>query len=201
MLEKSLQLQPLTRSEKSFIFTFMEMLKEMDFEKIHVSDILRRSGFSRGAFYSHFEDKYDLADKIIKREMQIYFRHSVSYVKALETGSEHSELLQIVREFMEHVYDYRNLYDAILDSRFPTITLDEFCSKLITMFNERVATTLTSEAPDCDQSLYDYVEFYSSILHIKYWRTSGYRFSPEDMAEKILSLISKQAYKFRTLEG
>ncbi len=44
---------------------FFELLDEMGFSKITVSDICRRAQINRGTFYLHYEDKYALLKTII----------------------------------------------------------------------------------------------------------------------------------------
>lgn len=48
------------RTHKSIIRSFLELLTKKDFSKICIADILTEAGISKGTFYSHFSDKYDL---------------------------------------------------------------------------------------------------------------------------------------------
>jgi AcrR family transcriptional regulator len=193
-----------TRSEKAFVDAFVGMLKEMPFKDIHVTEILLRSGYSRGSFYSLFEDKYDLANKIIEKEMECYIQYSLEYVAAMENFSDRTTLLAIITGYMQHIFENRMLYDCILDSKFPHMTLDDYAIKLMNKTRDYMSATLNREDREDGNHSYDdyynYIEFYGSILHVKYWRLHSYRFTPEEMAEKILDGLSRQTYRFHVIQ-
>ncbi len=44
---------------------FFDLVKEKGFEKVSVTDICKRSEISRGTFYIHYVDKYELLDEVI----------------------------------------------------------------------------------------------------------------------------------------
>lgn len=48
------------RTQQLLRDALMEMVGERRWDKIRVQDILDRTGISRSAFYSHFDNKYDL---------------------------------------------------------------------------------------------------------------------------------------------
>jgi AcrR family transcriptional regulator len=166
----------------------------MDFSDIRVVEIVKRSGYSRGAFYARFRDKYDLASRVLEREMLIYLKNTIDYVRLKEEEGDQSQLVSLMIEYFEHIYENRDLYDAILDSRLPGYTLDEFCSELQSMMRDRISSTLSTEASDCDLEFYSYVTIYDGIIYIKYWRLHGYQFSPEHMARQVVAFTENQAY-------
>ena len=45
--------------------TLIDLMKEMPFEEIKVSDICNRALINRSTFYSHYTDKYDLFKKYV----------------------------------------------------------------------------------------------------------------------------------------
>lgn len=49
---------------------FMELLKEHSFEQITVRQLLEHALISKGTFYAHYLDKYDLAEKIAFATLQ-----------------------------------------------------------------------------------------------------------------------------------
>lgn len=52
------------KTENGIRGAFISLLGERPFEKITVTDILRRALINRKTFYAHYEDKFDLADKM-----------------------------------------------------------------------------------------------------------------------------------------
>lgn len=59
----------LTRVERLIRTAFAELLEEREFPEIKVTDIIHRADVSRSAFYSHYEDKFDLIAQIEKELM------------------------------------------------------------------------------------------------------------------------------------
>lgn len=59
----------LTRVERLIRSAFAELLEEKEFSDIKVTDIIQRADVSRSAFYSHYEDKFDLIAQIEKELM------------------------------------------------------------------------------------------------------------------------------------
>jgi AcrR family transcriptional regulator len=57
--------------------TFLDLLKEMSFEKVTVRLILEKALISKGTFYSHYLDKYDLAEKVVNQYLS-QFRSGVA---------------------------------------------------------------------------------------------------------------------------
>lgn len=52
------------RSRKLIRQAFMELLKEKEFEKITVTDIVKRADINRSTFYAHYPDVFGVIDEI-----------------------------------------------------------------------------------------------------------------------------------------
>ncbi|EUC80625.1 TetR/AcrR family transcriptional regulator [Streptococcus halitosis] len=52
--------------------TFLRMLAEMPFEKLTTTLLIKECLISKGTFYAHYLDKYDLAEQLIDRELQLF---------------------------------------------------------------------------------------------------------------------------------
>ena len=48
------------------------MLAEMPFEKLTTTLLTKEYLISKGTFYAHYLDKYDLAEQLIDRELQLF---------------------------------------------------------------------------------------------------------------------------------
>ena len=51
---------------------FLRMLAEMPFEKLTTTLLIKECLISKGTFYAHYLDKYDLAEQLIDRELQLF---------------------------------------------------------------------------------------------------------------------------------
>lgn len=54
-----------TKTRKSLIEAFVEIVNEKSFEKVTIQDLTERAQINRATFYAHFQDKYDLLDEVI----------------------------------------------------------------------------------------------------------------------------------------
>lgn len=52
------------RTKKLLKEAFIDLLKEKEFEKITVTDIIGKADFNRATFYNHYLDKFDLVKEI-----------------------------------------------------------------------------------------------------------------------------------------
>ncbi len=57
-------------TQKVLMMKFEEMLKEMSFDKITVTELVRRSHISPNTFYYHYENIYDLLDTWISQTFE-----------------------------------------------------------------------------------------------------------------------------------
>lgn len=181
--------EPQTDSEKAFSAALAALLKEKDFRQVRVREILKRSGYSRGAFYARFTDKYDLAEQMIEHELRHFVLHTLAYVRALEQEGDGPASLAVQVDHYQHIYDHRDLYEAILDSRLPRLTLDQFCSRLLQLLKDRVRPTPPAEARGLDADLYGYVSIYASFACVKYWRLHGWELTPEYVARQVMAVL------------
>lgn len=51
---------------------FMELLDKEDFSSITVAQIVKACRISKGTFYYHYEDKFDLAEKLLRQQFARY---------------------------------------------------------------------------------------------------------------------------------
>ena len=111
------------RTDKAIMHTFIELLKEKPFEKITVQDILNRTPVTRGTFYAHYQDKYEIAERMMEQFFQI--RHTVRIELKSHTN------LSMVQIIKKHFTSNKELITALLKIHTETVDLrkmicDEF---------------------------------------------------------------------------
>lgn len=52
------------KSQVAIKKAFLELIREKDFQSITIADITDRADLNRGTFYLHYEDKYNMIDKL-----------------------------------------------------------------------------------------------------------------------------------------
>lgn len=115
------QVKDFTRSEKAFIHALCALLEEKPFGQVSVIEILKRAGFTKGAFYGRFTSKEDFVEKITDHlfDMIVYkglvvLEYAVDKPFAL--------LLAQQTQSFEFLYEYRDYFGAALDGKLPDIS-------------------------------------------------------------------------------
>jgi len=117
------------RSRQLIKQAFAQLLNEKDMAKITVTDIVERAGISRGTFYAHYLDVYDLHINIQNNMIE-------AIDKALNTMGidnimrDPSAAITLGVEFLQTNKDYYKLFVTSKDG-------DHLISRIITMLSER----------------------------------------------------------------
>ena len=93
--------------------TLLKMLENKNFDKITVKDLCETSQTSRITFYTHFDDKYELADSIFKdmvKEIDDNFKSKHSKSSNAEAHDVYCILLNCILDFY---YENRRLFNHI----------------------------------------------------------------------------------------
>lgn len=75
------------RTKQLLLDAFTKLTREKDFKDITIKDITNEATVNRATFYSHFQDKYDLMDACIKKEI---LESIVKHLEHYNTLNEHS---------------------------------------------------------------------------------------------------------------
>ena len=91
----------ITKTKRAIKSTLIDALQETPFEKITVTELCRRGKISRITFYTHYDDKYALAEEM-----------SSDYIA--EADDYYHKLQRINNPENQPLQGYRNLLEAIL---------------------------------------------------------------------------------------
>ena len=89
------------KTKKNLKMTLVEMLSEIPFAQISITELCRRADTSRITFYAHYSDKYGLVDEIFEDMLQI---GTEDYYRRQEENNPQKGLVQ----------GYINMLDSIL---------------------------------------------------------------------------------------
>lgn len=83
----------IVKTRRNIERTFLDLLKNMSFAEITVQKLADAALISKGTFYAHYRDKYDLAEKMITATLA-EFRHGIrERIDGLLTGGKEDVLL------------------------------------------------------------------------------------------------------------
>lgn len=121
-----------TNTESKIENAFLALIKKKDIEKITINTITKQAQINRATFYAHYEDKYDLFNKMTKTSIQQLF-HSVSL-------SNSNSFLETLNHLSLPVYNYLRTIEQNCpynyQQLFPKIRL-EVIAALIALFEEK----------------------------------------------------------------
>ena len=73
------------KTKRNLKRTLIDMLQDMPFERISVTELCTRADTSRITFYTHYSDKYALADDFLFAGSSAYLDPVVSYCNVLDS--------------------------------------------------------------------------------------------------------------------
>ena len=124
---------------------FVQLLREKDFNEITVQNILDKALINRKTFYNHYQDKYDLAEQLIRE----FFDECTSYFE-LRAGNFDSmtSFLNQVDAMYKELYAQKDLILALWNIHTESI---DFYGRLQDFFQQKYKRFLQSgDAKDVD---------------------------------------------------
>ena len=122
------------RSRQMIKKAFAEMLNEKDITKITVTDIVEKAGVSRGTFYAHYMDVYDLYNAIQSNMMEAV-RSAIDLYGARALLLDPSQAIAGALLFLEEKKSYYKLF-------ITTSRSDELINRIVTYVGERMTAEI-----------------------------------------------------------
>ena len=170
-----------TRSQKAFIDAFLNLFREKDLEDISLKEVIDLSGFSRGAFYRYFYDKYDLLECIAKLEEEFILEHMTHFVGSYEESAVDEQVSVIL---FRHILENRSFYDALLENRIPSYSDIRMIDEISEKSSGIVDVVFPEMDEDADTVFFRYICVAEIFDYIRYWKIRDYCFSAEYMAHQ-----------------
>lgn len=178
-----------SRSRQAMKEAFLQLLAEKPYGSITVQNILDRSGYSRGTFYSHFMDKEDLVRQLVADEVALYGTLSFDCVgnihKRQLTRQEQDCFSRGVQTVFQHVYEERELYRRICEGKLPGLSLHRFGDLFYRWGRDRAKITAEPPQDGLDLDLYLHQMAHTRTLYIEYWIQNDFAQAPQYMAEQL----------------
>ncbi len=172
-------------TEDKIIRAFTQLLSEKDVPAITVSEICRMSGIHRTSFYLHFQDVYELMDRIELRLAEYY-------ANLFETRANNYDLGERFQRLFAFVYEHQAFYRAYWRRAKDLRVLDAAVSESTAGKIKEMAATHGFQS---DTEIRFHQIFFKAGLAalIGYWLGRGCPETPEELGE-----ILKKEYWNRT---
>lgn len=187
----------ITKSKQALKDAILSLMKEKDFKKITITDIVQIADLNRGTFYKHYQYKEDILDDIIDDVISDLISSFREPYKGNETF-EVRKLTSSAIKIFEHVSKYQDFYTLIVQST----TLSGFQSKICNVLKELALHDLNDNLsyPDINRDLQANYHAYAILGMIIEWIDGGFKYSSTYMAEQLLEIImNNQAHAVYTL--
>ncbi|WP_053375039.1 TetR/AcrR family transcriptional regulator [Paenibacillus sp. FJAT-27812] len=115
---------------------FIELLQEMDFEKISVNRLAERATINRVTFYLHYRDIPDMLEKMA--EDMIDDIHQVLDNAPPNPNPEEEEYWPMLVNLLDHIAKHAKFYKVILATNRTTIFSDRLLKLLAELVADRI---------------------------------------------------------------
>ena len=159
---------------------FAELINEKDINKITVTDIVERANISRGTFYAHYLDVYDLYSSVQTNIIET-IDSAISSIGMENIIKDPSFAIKMAMEYLEKNKSYYKLF-------ITSPAAETFINRLVTCLEEKFSTELLKIFSEKDLTkarvyiIYTLGALKSVILH---WLSGKIELSADECAEYI----------------
>lgn len=166
---------------------FAELMNEKDIQKITVTDIVERANVSRGTFYAHYLDVFDLCGSIQNNVLMAI----ESTIEEMGIGNIIADPTAATLYGMKFLEENKPYFKLFVTSSISGSLLDRALNLIEVRFSEYIKENYPVEAQnDLNFFLIYTLGAYKRI--ILYWFTASTDVSADDCAEK-LSMICRNS--------
>lgn len=164
--------------------SLMKILKEKQMSSITVKEICERADINRSTFYSHYNDQFDLLDKV---EDEI-IEDMTGYLSQFNYKKE-EDAIQMLEKLLEYFASKQEICQTLLNEK-----IDTTFQKKVMRFAKQffIESWITDNNVDEDITEYLSIFVISGCIHmIRSWLNNRMDKSPKEMAQLINNLINK----------
>jgi len=177
------------RTKQHIIQTFFEMMAEVGFEQIRVSNLAKKAGINRGTFYHHFVDKYEILeeieDEIFNQFKLLMDKHVCLNHERVRNGTVGNEIQHLFQntflQVMQFLYERKEIATILVGKN----GRPQFIEKLEGLYCETVRRNIGAKPPSEDYQTHYLQEFvFSGVISvIKCWLRNGAKETPDEVAK------------------
>ncbi len=129
------------RTRQMLKAALVELLQEMDMEKISVNSLAKRATINRVTFYLHYRDLPDMLEKMAE---EMIHEISILFGEPIAKKQTHEDIIQMLEKFLQHIADHATFFKTILTSRSPSF----FKDRLLTFIKDWLFIRIESIGSD-----------------------------------------------------
>lgn len=159
-----------------------DQMHKTSFDKISVTDITNQCGFHRQTFYYHFEDKYQLLDWIVYKEL----------IEPLTEGITFDNMYDKLYNLFNSMIEDKKFYQSTLKISFNEISkyISKVAMQVFTTVLEEIERDLGIESVDEENVISAEFFGYGISGVVLGWAQKGMKESPETMVKRVENIIT-----------
>ena len=172
--------------------SFLDLLRQKSFSVITIKDIANHAMIGRGTFYLHYEDKYQLLDRLIDEELK-KFSDTIQPKAYI-----HNDMVddQTLLHYAQKAFVHLKEHDSFFQSMFLRDDIPAFRTKLqqhfIQKFKKEFEDLHISERIEELNREMLLIFISSAVIGlIEWWIKNGMIQAPELMANKLQTLLTQ----------
>ena len=171
-------------AEEAIMEAFFLLIREKDFEKITVSDVIKKAGIVRSTFYNHYENVPALVTAAEDKTIEDIF----SLMESFHPQNDK----EMCRSYFLAICNYTR-QNPFLSNLLESPHGDRFLEKAMTMFHRYVTNVTNVRVPgDSSREQFSYmiagiIGCTIGILHK--WTAEEFAASPESIAEMLTNIF------------
>lgn len=174
------------RTKEHFQSALIDLIKEKGFHSVTVKDIVQHAKYNRSTFYTHYQDKFELAEDLLCTMLEGLVE-SVGKAYQAKQQIQTDHLTARYFSIISYIYKNRNFFELItypdtipdLHTRFPQTILKIYQEKF--QFE-----TLNNLPVDMNYfARYTAYGFYGLVAH---WINTGFETSQEAFIKEVIQL-------------
>lgn len=153
-----------------------ELVCDNGFEKVTVKMICEKANISRKTFYTFYQDKYDILEQILVKDVLNEFGDLIDKFGKMELNRP-----IILEQMFKNIYANKEFYSKAINTKGENSLESYLLYYFIKLYYKILADVKVDSAVEMDYLTY----FYSSscVMLIKKWILDGYVLTPKQMAE------------------
>ena len=180
------------RSRRLINQAFLELLQEKPFEKITVTDIVKRADINRSTFYAHYPDVRGMVEALLDGTIN----KSLALITDLDFQGLFTDPMPFLAGLIDIGMENMELYQLLGRSDFAMRQVEEM--KIILMKKAVTTVDIPEEIRRSTTFQIQITFFIGGILNtFQQWLQGNLECSPEEIMEQIASLILNNADTYR----
>lgn len=172
------------KTRQSIKFACLTLMKDKDISQIRVKHILELADISKGTFYAHFKDVYNILEEIENENIE----RMTLFLTEIKVENLIDDFMPLINKVFNQIKKDEEFFRILFNST----NASSFLGKLQNVFIEYMInnTEILSKIGQKEDALM-YFTFISSgtVNIIKEWFTEGYNCSFDELAEKLNKFI------------